>query len=43
MSAKSYMDMGGFSRAGLIDQLTSPYGEQFTLAQATYAVNHVGL
>ena len=43
MSAKGYMKLGGFSRAGLIDQLTSPYGEQFTLAQATYAVNQVGL
>jgi len=43
-SAKSYLDMGtGFSRAGLIDQLTSSVGEQFTLAQATYAVNQVGL
>ena len=42
-SAKSYLDMGGFSRAGLIDQLTSHYGEQFTLAQATYAANQVGL
>ena len=42
-SAKSYLDMGGFSRAGLIDQLTSHYGEKFTLAQATYAANHVGL
>ena len=30
MSAKSYMEMGGFSRSKLIDQLTSPYGEQFT-------------
>ena len=43
LSAKSYLDMGGFSRSGLIEQLTSQYGEQFTLAQATYAVNQVGL
>jgi hypothetical protein len=43
-SAKGYMSDGqGFSRAGLIDQLTSPYGEQFTYAQAVYAVNQVGL
>ena len=27
----------------LIDQLTSPYGGQFTMAQATYAANQVGL
>jgi Host cell surface-exposed lipoprotein len=44
MSAKGYMNLGtGFSRAGLIDQLSSPYGGKFTLAQATYAVNQVGL
>jgi hypothetical protein len=44
LSAKSYMSDGsGFSRAGLIDQLTSQYGEKFTLAQATYAANQVGL
>jgi Host cell surface-exposed lipoprotein len=44
MSAKCYMSDGqGFSRASLIDQLTSPYGEQFTYAQAVYAVNQVGL
>ena len=43
-AAKGYMSDGqGFSRAGLIQQLTSPYGGDFTLAQATYAVNHVGL
>jgi hypothetical protein len=42
-SAKGYMQMGGFSRAGLIAQLTSSYGEGFTLAQATYAADQVGL
>jgi cell division septation protein DedD len=43
-AAKSYMTtIGGFSRAGLISQLTSSYGARFTLAQATYAVNKVGL
>jgi len=35
--------MGGFSRANLIQQLSSTAGEQFALAQATYAANHVGL
>jgi hypothetical protein len=35
--------MGGFSRAELIDQLSSKAGEQFTVAQATYAANHVHL
>jgi hypothetical protein len=42
-SAKSYLDMGtGFSRAGLIDQLSSQYGEQFSVADATWAVAHSG-
>lgn len=43
-SAQGYMNSGqGFSRQGLIDQLTSPYGEQFTYAQAVYAVDKIGL
>jgi hypothetical protein len=43
-SAKNYMSDGqGFSRSSLIDQLTSPYGSQFTYAQAEYAANQVGL
>lgn len=44
MAAKGYLADGqGFSRAGLIDQLTSSYGDGFTQAQAIYAVNKVGL
>jgi type IV secretory pathway VirB10-like protein len=44
LAAKNYLSMGtGFSRAGLIQQLSSKYGSQFTLAQATYAANKVGL
>lgn len=43
LSAKGYLDMGtGFSRSSLINQLTSKAGEQFTMAQATYAAHHVG-
>jgi len=43
-SAKNYMSSGmGFSRSELIDQLTSSAGEGFTLAQATYAADQVGL
>ncbi len=43
LSAKAYLKMGsGFSRTGLIDQLSSKAGDQYTLAQATYAANHVG-
>jgi hypothetical protein len=41
-SAQSYLDMGsGFSRAGLIKQLDSAYGEGFSVALATFAVDHV--
>ncbi|WP_292872680.1 Ltp family lipoprotein [Microbacterium sp.] len=42
-SAKSYLELKGFSRQGLFEQLTSPYGEQFTAAQANYALDKVGL
>ena len=42
-SAESYLDMMSFSRQGLIDQLSSQYGEQFTVEQATYAADQVGL
>lgn len=44
ISAKSYMSDGqGFSRSGLIAQLDSPDGGQFTEAQAAYAAAKVGL
>src|SRR5262245_53376369 len=39
-SAQSYLEMGGFSQAGLIHQLTSKYGEGFSRADAVWAVNH---
>lgn len=43
-SAKNYLSDGqGFSRASLIQQLTSSSGEGFTYDQAVYAVNQVGL
>ncbi|HKE75098.1 MAG TPA: Ltp family lipoprotein [Acidimicrobiales bacterium] len=38
-SAQSYVDMSGFSRQGLIDQLSSEYGEKFPVAIATAAVD----
>ena len=42
--AKAYMNLGtGFSRQGLIQQMTSDYGSKFTEAQAEYAANAVGL
>ncbi|QGN35240.1 hypothetical protein GJV80_00515 [Microlunatus sp. Gsoil 973] len=33
--------MGGMSKKGLIDQLSSPYGEGFDRADAKFAVNHI--
>ena len=38
-AAKSYLESGSFSRASLIHQLESPYGEHFTHAQAVYGVS----
>jgi Host cell surface-exposed lipoprotein len=42
-SAQSYLALGsGFSRHGLIDQLDSPYGGKFSVADATWAADHAG-
>ena len=38
-SAKSYLSLMAFSRQGLIDQLTSEYGEQFEADEAEYAIS----
>jgi hypothetical protein len=35
--------MMGFSRAGLIEQLSSEHGDGFTKAEATYAADKLGL
>jgi hypothetical protein len=40
-SANSYLRLGGFSRAGLIQQLSSSAGEGFPKAVAKFAVGHV--
>jgi type IV secretory pathway VirB10-like protein len=40
-SAQSYLDMSGFSRKGLIQQLSSSAGEGFPKADATFAADHV--
>ncbi len=41
-SAQSYLDLGsGFSKAGLIQQLTWKAGEGFKMADAVFAVNHI--
>jgi hypothetical protein len=42
-AAKDYLDTMHFSRSGLIEQLESPYGGQFTHSQAVYGVNKAGL
>ncbi|MBO3102277.1 Ltp family lipoprotein [Cellulomonas sp. zg-ZUI168] len=42
-AAKSYLELTSFSRQGLLDQLTSEYGEQFTPEQAEYGVSQTGL
>jgi hypothetical protein len=41
-AAQNYLGMKGFSRAGLIAQLSSAYGDQFSVADATWAADHVG-
>ena len=41
-SAQSYLDMSGFSKAALIQQLSSSAGNGFSKADATFAANHVG-
>jgi hypothetical protein len=35
--------MSGFSRQGLIDQLSSEYGEKFSVADATAAVDNLNV
>ena len=40
-SAESYISMKGFSKAGLIDQLSSEYGEGYAKADAKWAVEHL--
>lgn len=40
-SAQSYLDFSGFSRAGLLQQLTSEYGEGYEPADAEFAVAHL--
>lgn len=40
-SAKDYLDMTAFSRKGLIKQLSSEYGDGFSLKDATFAVDHI--
>lgn len=39
MAAKNYLSFTAFSRQGLIDQLSSEYGDGYTVEQATAAVD----
>jgi hypothetical protein len=40
-SAHNYLSFMNFSKQGLIDQLDSPFGDGYSKAVATYAVNHI--
>lgn len=42
-SAQSYLDIMGFSRQGLIDQLSSEYGDQYPVEVATAAVDSLNV
>lgn len=42
-SATAYLNMQGFSRDGLIDQLSSPYGEGYDVTDATIAVDSLAV
>jgi hypothetical protein len=42
-SAQDYLSMQAFSKAGLIDQLSSKSGEGFPKADAVWAVNHLNV
>ena len=38
-TATSYLNMSGFSRNGLIDQLSSPFGNDYDISDTTIAVD----
>jgi hypothetical protein len=43
-AAQQYLNMGqGFSQAGLISQLDSPDGDQYSVADATFAVDSLNV
>lgn len=42
-SAKSYLSFSGFSRRGLIGQLSSAYGDGYSVADATIAVDSLSV
>jgi hypothetical protein len=42
-AAKDYLQTQSFSCQGLVEQLSSSFGDKFTLSQARYAAQRVGL
>lgn len=42
-SARQYLSISGFSRAGLIEQLSSEYGSGYDVADATVAVDSLNV
>ena len=42
-SAESYLNMTGFSREGLIDQLSSPFGDDYDRSDAVAAVDSMSV
>jgi|SRR6056297_3802014 len=42
-SAKSYLSFQAFSRNGLIEQLSSPYGDGYNVSDATIAVDSLSV
>lgn len=42
-AAEQYLDFAGFSRQGLIDQLSSEYGDQYPVEVATAAVDSLNV
>lgn len=42
-SAKQYISMTGFSRDGLIEQLSSEYGDGYNVADATIAIDSLNI
>lgn len=42
-SANNYLSFKGFSKTGLIQQLSSPYGDGYSVVDATAAVNSLSV
>lgn len=42
-SANNYLSFAGFSRSGLIEQLSSPFGDRYSVVDATVAVDSLSV